>query len=93
MATNQETVIKVTDHAILRYLERSSGLDFQQTKQRILTPRLVAAIQKLGNGEIPLSDGSNMIAVVKNNTVITIKEYKPKTKKLVKRTKYPTSDE
>ena len=79
--------IRVSDHALLRYLERNLGLNFSETKKRILTPKLTTAIEKLGDGEFPLMDGTQMVAVVRNRTIVTIKEFVPK-KKIVKKTKH-----
>ena len=79
--------IRVSDHALLRYLERNLGLNFSETKKKILTQKLTLAIEKLGDGEFPLMDGTQMVAVVRNRTIVTIKEYIPK-KKLIKKIKH-----
>lgn len=63
--------LKVSEHAILRYLERSEGLDIEEIEKKILTEELVNLTEKLGgSGTYPIGD---VQAVLKNNTVVTIK--------------------
>jgi len=62
----------VSEHALLRYLERKYNLDLEDIKREILTNDNVIMIKNMGNGKYPISDG--LKAVVKNNTVITIHE-------------------
>ena len=60
----------VTEHAILRYAERAMGLDLEEVRNLILTPKLVEAIGKLGNGTYPIGNGCK--AVVKQGTVVSV---------------------
>lgn len=61
--------IKVTDHAVIRYLERVKGIDIQKIRKDICsTPQ--KQLKKLGDGEYPMNGHK---IVVKNGTVITVK--------------------
>jgi predicted RNase H-like nuclease (RuvC/YqgF family) len=59
----------LTDHALVRYLERVKGIDIAQMKKEILNDKLRELIGTLGNGKFPC-DG--FTAIVKDNQVITI---------------------
>lgn len=63
--------LKVSEHAILRYLEREEGLNIEEIEKKILTEELINLTEKLGgSGTFPIGD---VCAVLKNNTVVTIK--------------------
>ena len=62
--------ILVTEHAILRYVERCMGFDLDQIRNEILTDSLKTQIKSLGDGKYPVAEGCR--AIVKNNTIITI---------------------
>lgn len=59
--------ITVSDHALIRYLERKFKLDVESLKKEILTPEREAAI-KMGATKIK-AEGIDF--VVKNNTIVT----------------------
>lgn len=65
--------IKVTDHAIVRYLERAGGLDIDRIKKRILSKETENLVKTLGNGKYPLNK-NKLVAVVENNIVVTVKQ-------------------
>ena len=63
----------VTEHAILRYLERIEGIDFEEVKKKILTEKVKGFIEKLPNGVFPVEGSPNNFKIkVKNRVVITI---------------------
>lgn len=62
--------IKVSDHALIRYMQRVMELDLSGIYDEILSPQLVASICALGDGKYPLGDGWQVI--VHNNTIITV---------------------
>lgn len=66
---SKETKITVSEHALLRYIERVNGVDLNAIREKILTSSLVSSIKAMGNGKHPL-DGCR--AVVVNNTIVTI---------------------
>ncbi len=66
----EEQEISVSDHAIVRYLERIDNLDIDNIKQRILSQEVLVLIEKLGkNGRYPNQDFQ---IVLKNGVVITV---------------------
>jgi len=60
----------VTEHALLRYVERVYGINLEEIKASILTPTTVKAIKTLGSGKYPLTSGGK--AVVKGMSVVSI---------------------
>lgn len=62
----------VSEHAILRYLERTLGLDLKMIENEILTDDVVKQYKVLGNGKYPMGNGYK--AVIKDNVVLTIVE-------------------
>lgn len=62
--------IRVSDHAIVRYLERQAGIDVEAIRTAILSPTLTSAVAVLGgSGRFPVN-GFNV--VMKDYTVTTI---------------------
>ena len=62
--------IIVSEHAVLRYLERTMELDLKAVENEILTEETVSQYRTLGNGKYPVSNGCK--AVIKDNVVLTI---------------------
>ena len=67
----KETNLEVSEHAMLRYIERVMQIDLSIIRDNILTNENKLKIKILGNGEYPLKDKFKI--VVKNNLVVTIK--------------------
>ncbi len=63
--------IGVTDHALIRYLERHVGLDFDAYREEILPLQLKIAIATCGDGRYPIP-GTKLIAVVRNESIVTV---------------------
>ncbi len=62
--------VLISDHAIVRYLERIKGIDIQLIRQEILSDDLLKIINTLGgNGRYPDKDYK---VVMKDNKIITI---------------------
>ena len=59
----------VSEHAIIRWLERVKGIDLNQVRREILNGR-TAQIRKLGTCNIKLPNGMKM--VVRGHVVVTI---------------------
>lgn len=68
---SQNNELIVSEHAILRYLERVKELDLEEVTNSILNEKAMELYEKLGNssGKYPV-DGFNL--VIKDNVVITI---------------------
>lgn len=60
----------VSEHALLRYLERKLGIDLEEVKKEILTDETAERIKQFGSGRFPIGDG--MRAVVKQNVVVSV---------------------
>lgn len=68
---NNDPLTKVSEHAVLRYIERVKGVNTDNIAEDILHPKVKEMIQTLGgSGSYPHPDGFNV--VMKNNTVVTI---------------------
>ena len=67
---NKQEGIRVSEHAIVRYLERVKGLNVEKIQKEILSDDVMKLIEVLGgNGTYP-KDGFSI--VIRNNTVTTI---------------------
>ena len=62
--------IIVSEHALLRYIERVMGVDMDVIKEKILTTGLKTMISNMGNGKYPIGEGNKVM--VKNNVITTI---------------------
>ncbi len=62
--------IIVSEHAILRYLERVRGINLQEAEEEILTEASKKIIDELGNCKINTEAGFKI--VVRNGIVVTI---------------------
>ncbi len=69
LTTSNKNLI-VSEHAILRYLERVMEYDLSLIEQAILSESLKASYKTFGNGNYPVSDGVR--AVVKDGVVVSI---------------------
>jgi len=68
--SDTKTSLKITDHALVRYLERCRGLDVEMIKQEMLSERISTAIEELGDGVYTIQN--RFTAVVKNKCLITV---------------------
>lgn len=64
-----EKDIVVTEHALLRYIERAYGIDLGEIKERMLPPATISLINQFRSGKIPSDD---VRLVVKDRVVITV---------------------
>jgi predicted transcriptional regulator len=66
----REKDLTVSDHAVVRYLERIEGLKVQDIKEKIKAS-IEEYVNTLGNtGKFPIGDGAQ--AIVEDNVVVTI---------------------
>lgn len=61
---------KITDHAVLRYIERVMGMDVEGVRRTMLTAEQRAWVQRVQTGSFPIGDGH--VAKVVNGVVVTI---------------------
>jgi DNA gyrase/topoisomerase IV subunit A len=69
LAEARKAGLVVSEHALLRYMERSLGMNLQEVTDRIVADVMPLA-RTLGDGKYPLSTGGQ--AVVRDNTVVTV---------------------
>lgn len=62
----------VSEHALVRYLERLKSIDVEAIRKIILPEKTIEQILTLGDGRYPVED---FIVVVVNNTVVTVLTY------------------
>lgn len=66
----KEKSARVTEHAILRYLERVKGLNLEEIESEILCEKVLSLVERLGgNGTYP-ADGFSV--VMKDRVIVTI---------------------
>lgn len=63
--------VVVSEHAMLRYMERVMGVDLNKIKVHILAEGREELIRSAGSGAFPIMD--DIKAVVKGRTVVTIR--------------------
>lgn len=68
--SNSEII--VSEHAMLRFIERELGIDLNEIKTKILTDSIKEFYEKLGNGTFPI-ENTGLKAVIKDNVVLTVK--------------------
>lgn len=61
----------VSEHALLRYLERVKGVDLEEIKQEMLTNKTQELFETLGPGKYPI-EGASARLVVKGSTVVSV---------------------
>lgn len=62
--------ILVTEHAMLRYLERVLEIDMEAVKNNILPENIKSQIEVLGNGKYPVR--GKFKVVVKDRMIVTV---------------------
>jgi hypothetical protein len=62
----------VTEHALLRYVERVMGVDLDEIRAQILNESAVGLINQLRTAKIPMRQGSGFRLVVRDRTVVSI---------------------
>ena len=70
--TSSDGGLIVSEHALIRYMERVMDFDMSLIAGAMLEDQLKSAHQKLGNGTYPLSDGNKV--VIRNNTIVSVLE-------------------
>ena len=63
--------LMVSEHAIVRYLERAMGFNIKDLENHIVDQDTRLMIKKMGSGNYPIQEG--LKAVVKNNVVVTVR--------------------
>lgn len=68
--TEEQASIQISDHAVLRYLERVKGVDIEAVKAEMMpSDKAVAAAREMGEARIKKR---NFLLVVVNDVVVTV---------------------
>lgn len=67
----KENPLKVSDHALMRYMERCKGFDLDAVRSEIITEDLVRLYNQLGNGQYPTGIGTTRV-VIEDGVIVTI---------------------
>ena len=59
----------VTEHALLRYLERFMGVNLEDVKNMMMPPETAKVVKFVVNGKVPIPGGK---LVVKNMAIVTV---------------------
>ena len=62
--------IIVSEHAMLRYIERVLGINLKEIEKRILTDEVKEQYKIVGNGRFPIND--EFRALIRDHVVVTI---------------------
>jgi hypothetical protein len=65
---------RLSDHALLRYLERVKGVDVEGARREIMTPGIIAAVKAMATSV--LVNGAKFL--VREGTIVTIMEVEKK---------------
>jgi hypothetical protein len=60
----------ISEHALLRLLERVYGIDMEELKAKVMTPTTIKAIKAIKSGTVPLETGGR--AIIKNHVIVSI---------------------
>lgn len=61
--------VVLSEHALLRYIEREKKIDLKSIKAEILTDKVKEQIKTIGSGKIPCGE---LNLIVKNNVIVSI---------------------
>ncbi len=61
----------ISDHAIVRYLERTGIVNFEWVKKQLVNDQVLSYYKSLGDGTYPTGVAGLRI-VIKNSTIITV---------------------
>ena len=68
MAASKDPI--VTEHALLRFIERVYHVNLDEIRDKILTPANIKIVRSIGSGKFPLESGGR--AVVKGGAIVSI---------------------
>lgn len=71
--SKEEERIQITDHAVIRYIERIEKRDMEALRKSIVTDVLLQQVKTLGDGTYPVcTDYARYRAVVSGGCIVTI---------------------
>lgn len=69
--TSKQKNIIISEHAILRFIERAMSFNIEEIKAIILPGSVKQIINEFGDGDYPIDNGHHKV-VVKNGVIITV---------------------
>lgn len=63
--------LEVTDHAIIRYMERVMGLNFYDIRQVVASEEITQRAARMGNGKYHI-EGTKCRSIIFNHKVVTV---------------------
>lgn len=63
--------LKVTDHAMVRYMERCYNISLQHVEEELITPDVQKYYKEFGDGTYPTGLGSTQV-VIKQGAIVTV---------------------
>jgi hypothetical protein len=66
------TKLKVSDHAVVRFIERIKVVSVNQVWEELITPQVVRYYHQLGDGTYPINDYSCIRVVIKDAVIVTV---------------------
>lgn len=63
--------LQITDHSIVRYLERVKGMNMDTIRKEILTPDVLKYYSQFGDGEFPTGQ-ENVTVRIRNGHIVTV---------------------
>ncbi len=70
MDTLKEVELIVSEHAVLRYMERAMDMNIDMIKEAIQNNKMIKSAHSMGDGKYPMGDG--LKAVIKDGVVVSI---------------------
>ena len=64
--------VEVSDHAVLRYLERVGGVDIEGIRERLVPEHVKEQIKTVGAGKFPVNGSYVLVVNGPNNAVVTV---------------------
>lgn len=61
--------VVISEHAIIRYVERVMGINIEEVKSKILSAQTKNIIENLGDGRYPIEGG---FIAVRDNVIVTV---------------------
>jgi hypothetical protein len=67
--------MRITDHAKVRFLERVLNIDLETLfRERMIDERLLASVEKLGDGYYPSKDSTHILVVMGGQVVSVLQK-------------------
>lgn len=72
LKSNRSSKVVLSEHAILRFLERVKGFNLKELNSQILPDSSNSAIETLGSGRFPVGNPPTHFLVIRDRVVVTV---------------------